>query len=281
MGMEFMIDLESVSALIGAMEGVSEVANSEAYMNELIQAAHAKVTDEFDMQIAADAMATTSLNHMYEWGTAGINRGRTTRRLNPLSPEARLWQHRLTGRGKNQAASFAFLPSKVPVPLPTTEKTGISSKYLKNLKRKHIFWNKAAVMESGTPVTIKPKAGGKLFIPHMGQTPRNARPIDIARGFTMTPNSVTLRPGGNNAGTFTAYWERFWEGRGSGEMQAHMEKGFMQDLERVMAEAQAARGTMTRPSVTLVAADIKKAKANAAKTMTSGAHARNRKRIHD
>ena len=281
-GIQYLINMEQVATVIGAIEEAAVVADSDRYIGKLINAAHAKVADEFDAHIIADAMASTAFNHMFEWGTAGINRGRTTRRMSPFSPEAKLWQHVLTGSGKNKSAGFRFLPSKVPVPPPTTQSTGISQKYLSKLKGKHIFWNKAAVMEAGTPVRIAPKPGKRLFIPLMTTAEGTGGTMaDKKRGFIMTPNAVTVQPGGQNTGTFTAYWERFWEGVGQEGMQAHMQESLDKHLAKVQKKAESVRGGLKPAQAGTVQRAVKAGRAMGAKTMMTEADATEHKRGHN
>lgn len=273
-GMRYLIDTSSVSAAIGAIDGADEVTREEGYLTDLMKAAHTDVADEFNMMITAHAAASRTLNHMFEWGTSGINTGRTTRRINPMSPEARLWLHTYTGTGKSGAVGFTFLPSHVPVPKPTTTRTGIDQKYLSKLKGKHIFWNKAFVMESGTTVTIRPAPGKKLFIPHMGRSPSNIKASDLAKGFTMYPRSVELTPGQNSAGTFTAYFKQFWETKGQKSMEANVFKTFNTDLTKALRKASASRGAPLPPNPARVHAQVKASSAKTSKSMRNSAKAR-------
>jgi hypothetical protein len=280
-GIEYFINMDQVGTVIGAIEEAAQVANTDRYIGKLINAAHAKVADEFDAHIIADAMASTAFNHMFEWGTAGINNGKTNRRLNPNSAEAKLWEHVLVGSGKNKSVGFKFLPSKVAVPPPTTAKTGISQKYLSKLKNKHVFWNKAAVMEAGTPVHIAPRNGGKLFIP-LATTQGGATGIlSNPRGFIMTEKPVTVVPGGQNVGTFTAYWERFWEGTGQEGMQAHMQEALDLHLARVQQEAQRVKGSLKPAAAGTVQKAVKRGRALGAKIMNEAATERERRRSHN
>lgn len=265
--MKYLVDLASLASTIGAMQGIDDAADSDQYMSNLLESAHTKAAEEFDLEVIAAATASGSMNHMFEWGTAGINKGRTTRRMNPNNPEAKLWKHTFTGSGKNREADYIFEPSKVPVPLPTTAKTGISQQYLSKLKGKHIFWNKAAVMEAGTPVHISPKnKGGKLFIPHMDNPPPSARPIDIARGFTMYSGTVTVTPGAHSAGTFEAFWKRFWDGRGSKIMEEEINRSFREDMDRALAGTKG-KSSMTPPSDIVFNEQVAAGRAKAKTTM--------------
>jgi hypothetical protein len=157
----------------------------------------------------------------------------------------------------------------VPVPQPTTESTGVAQKYLSKLRGKHVFWSKSIIMETGQKVTISPKPGGKLFIPFNGNPPEDATPSEIARGFMMYPGSVTMTPGGNNVGTFTAYWEAYWNGPGAATMREHAESRFLSDLETVMKFAGNKRGQLKPPTAAGFHRSVKAAQNRAAKQMMS------------
>jgi hypothetical protein len=277
-GIQLFVDFEQVATTIGAIEEAATVADSDRYIGKLINAAFAHTAEEFDGEVVAAAMASDKLHHMFEWGTQGINRGRTTVRLSPNSDAAKLWENVLTGSGKNKGVAFRFKPSKVPVPLPTTTQTGISQRYLSKLNGKHIFWNKAAVMEAGTPVHIAPKNGGKLFIPLKGMNGVNIRPQDKARGFIMTSKPVTAVPGAQSAGTFTSFWEAFWQGRGSETMAAHMEKRLQAHLERVNMKASRTRGRMGPAGKGAVERAVSRGRAIGAEEMNNAASAEDRRK---
>src|SRR5690242_5633907 len=96
LGMRWDMNLSEVAQLIGTIYGADKATRTNVYIDHLMHAAHADAAEQFNKDIAAQAMATQRFNHMYEWGTAGINKGRTSRRMDPLSPEAMLWRHRLS-----------------------------------------------------------------------------------------------------------------------------------------------------------------------------------------
>ena len=80
-------------------------------------------------------------HHIYEWGQVG-------------SSTARLFVvRRMKVQGGNLILSLDFKRSKRPVPIPkilqTAGKTG------KRVKSKHVFYNKANVMENGQPIHIQ------------------------------------------------------------------------------------------------------------------------------
>mgnify|MGYP000043808466 CR=1 FL=1 len=82
-----------------------------------------------------DALARTrpkSLHHVYEWNKAG-NKSSRLFKLNKLSEN-----------GLSFRVNYEFKPSRSLVPSETS-------------RRRHMFINKAEVMERGLPLTIRPK----------------------------------------------------------------------------------------------------------------------------
>ena len=205
-------DDSELAAFIGTSEGFLETIKTPIYLDDLLNYSHHKTTPQFDMAAAAYAMATKNLNHVYEWGTSGINEGGSIR-LDPLSPAAKLWHHMLSGRGSHRTITFEFRASVVPVPPPDPDEAGIDASYADKFSaRKHIFYWKAPMMEFGIPVVIKPKYAKALFIPLNGQY--NGDDFDSSRGFTMTTKAVQMVPGERFRGMFSAFWEAWWSTQG-------------------------------------------------------------------
>lgn len=223
-GMRWDVNLSEIAQLIGTIYGMEKVVKTNAYIDSLMRAAHAEAAEQFNKDIAAQAIATQRFNHMYEWGTVGINKGRASRRMDPLNPDAMLWRHRLSGgRSKHKGIDWTFRASKVPVPQPTTAKTKVASKYLDRLSgRKHIFYWKAPVIESGMKVKLRPKYAKAIFVPFYGQ-PRSPHLSDKERerGFLFHKGPLTNVPGHGTiqgrdlAGNFTSFWEAWWNSAGS------------------------------------------------------------------
>ncbi len=107
-------------------------------------------TLEFNLGAYIDRKAINypaRLHHVYEWERIG-------------EPDARLWALVPRSDGKMLTVGYTFLPSKTYVPIKDELESGT----------KYIYTNKAAMMESGKPVFIKPLAGNKYirFIPKSG-----------------------------------------------------------------------------------------------------------------
>lgn len=208
-GVQLMADLTSVAEFIGAGEAMAETVNNQEYMDEIIKAAHGLVEDEFNVEVAAAAAAGDQLRHMFEWGTQGINRGKSDMRPNPLSDTARLWVTTLSGHGSNQTLTYAFRPSFAMVPKPTTAETGMDQEDIRMLED-HVFTSKAMVFETGSPVTIRPQNANFLIIPYY-ESQRGSTMFsdaDKERGFTLSKGPHTFSPGeaAGSVGRFTAFW---------------------------------------------------------------------------
>jgi hypothetical protein len=238
-------NFEALGELLGGLSGIAEGMDTDTYLGGVIRQAHSEATNIFDQAAAATAK-TGRLQHVYEYGTTGVTTGRPT--FKATDQAARLWVHEIGGQGKNQIFGFFFRPATQPNPQPTTASTGVASKYLRKLsRRKHIFRQKAMIIESGAQVTIKPKNGNLLFVPFYGEPATNPR---NTRGFAMSKGPITMTPGATSQGTFTAFWEAFWASQGNVAMGEAMTKTITKDVNmavsQVEARAQAAGRKMTR-----------------------------------
>jgi hypothetical protein len=128
-----------------------------------------------------DALARSkpkSLHHVYEWKRAGNKTARLFK-LNKISED-----------GLSFRVNYEFLPSRSMVPGPTS-------------KRRHMFANKASIMEAGKPLVIRPKNAERLVFEIDGET------VFMPKG-----QSVTIRRPGGSAATnqFTLAHSRFFSG---------------------------------------------------------------------
>jgi hypothetical protein len=119
----------------------------------------------------------SSLHHAYEWGKVG----QTSARLFDLTiPSA--------SRGKaNFSMKLGFRPSMSLVPLTEAQRT--PNEFTGAVvEQRHVFWNKAMVMEYGQSVTVRPvKARYMAF-----DTPPGA-PYRSKSGLTFTSKPVNIR----------------------------------------------------------------------------------------
>lgn len=233
-GVQIALDLDGIAKMIGAGKALAEVDKDKDYMDNLVRAAFDAADEEFNLEAAA-AGATGAIRHMFEWGTVGINRGRTNMRPNPLTERARLWNTTMNGVGLNQTIAYIFKPSLAYVPKPTKRDTGMATEVIESLER-HVFNWKAMVLETGATVTIKPVNARMLLIPWYPEGAEMFTNYDKSRGFKLSKGPHTHSPGdtGGTTGTFTAFWTEFWNGRGNDLMslslKSSIEKDFLPEM---------------------------------------------------
>jgi len=119
-----------------------------------------------------------SLHHVYEWKKTG-------------NKTARLFKiNKISEQGLSFRLNYDLLPSRSMVPAS-------------NGRRRHMFANKAAVMEAGRPLVIRPKNAERLVFE-----------IDGEMVFMPKGKSVTVkRPGGSSAtNQFALAYSRFFSG---------------------------------------------------------------------
>lgn len=249
---EFMADFSPLVDSIGTFEGMAESVKNPAYMDELLQVAHGVAVNEFHVMAAAQA-ATGSIAHMYEWGTQGINRGRSSGRPNPMDPRARLWVDTFVTGGLNGVVGFEFRQSVGKVPKPTMTGSGMSKAVIDKMSD-HVFRWKARVMEMGETVHIVPKNAKMLLIPmRNGMVPIDQNDIVRAsRGYVMAKGPITAQPGRNVAGNFSQFWLGFWESRGNQMMDQEVEAMLREDFEEGIV--QQGRGPLKPPVPSIMAA---------------------------
>ena len=122
-----------------------------------------------------------SLNHMYEWNKTG----QETARLFKIK--------RIDADGLSFRIGYDFKLSKTAVPSKN-----------KKQKKKYIFANKAAVMEAGMPIIIRPRSAERLVFELNGTT------VFMPKG-----SSVTVRsPGGRaSSNQFRLHYGRYFGGQ--------------------------------------------------------------------
>jgi hypothetical protein len=139
-----------------------------------------QVQEDFGLFMDAQARSKpNTYHHVYEWNKGGIREARLFQ-LNPLQSE-----------GMSVRFSYSFKPSTSLVP---------SS----NSNRRHVFAQKAAIMEEGRPLTISPRYAERLI-------------FEVNAGYTVympKGESVTVRnPGGNYVkGAFRSAYQMFFKG---------------------------------------------------------------------
>ena len=176
---------DSTVAQVSAYVYYEAAVISKLTTNKQFQSAFSKIIfDQIDTDFGnyIDALARSkpkSLHHVYEWKKAG-NKNARLFKLNKISQD-----------GLSFRINYQLLQSKSMVP---------SS----NGKRRHVFANKAAVMDEGKPLVIRPKNAERLVFEYEGET------VFMPKG-----KSVTVRRPGGSAATnqFSLAHSRFFSGR--------------------------------------------------------------------
>ena len=176
---------DSTVAQVSAYVYYEAAVISKLTTNKQFQSAFSKIIfDQIDTDFGnyIDALARSkpkSLHHVYEWKKAG-NKNSRLFKLNKISQD-----------GLSFRINYQLLQSKSMVP---------SS----NGKRRHVFANKAAVIDEGKPLVIRPKNAERLVFEYEGET------VFMPKG-----KSVTVRRPGGSAATnqFSLAHSRFFSGR--------------------------------------------------------------------
>ena len=235
MSMELKVDFSGIEEAIGLGQGIADGAQDPRYIDGLINAAHNVASLEFDLDMAATA-GITYLSHVYEFGTVGITRG-DPKFSDPTAQSARLWSHTISGKGNTQNIGFAFRPAVVPNPEPTPEFTGVEQEVLDRLSgNEYVFWNKAAIVEYGATVHIRPKEKKVNFVPFYGKPswayPGRThifRPIEGKEPMESNPGDES-----GMTGSFTKFWMTWWKTRGAGLMDGTASIEFNKDVAYLM-----------------------------------------------
>ncbi len=259
-GLTFAIDMEEILEVLATGDALEKSLKDKKYQDSLIDAAFEKTDERFNVEAAAMGSAGT-ISHMFEWGTLGINRGRSNMRPNPLSASARLWHTFTEGSGFNRTLWYAYRPSLANVPKPTSRDTGMSSETIAKMKD-HVFKWKAEVMEEGQQVTIKRKANTKfLLIPATESNRLWMRPNDVKRGYTLSQGPITVRPGYNKfAGSFTKFFLTWWEIEGYAQLQENVDRMIASDYEPEFVKPRSSRSIRPVGSFDIRADIAKKSK---------------------
>ena len=158
---------------------ISKLTTNQSFQNAFGKMMFDQINTDFGNYI--DALARSkpkSLHHVYEWKKSGNK----TARLFKLNKTEQV--------GLSFGVNYEFLPSKSMVPSSSG-------------RRRHVFANKASIMEKGNPLVIRPKNAERLVFQ-----------IDDETIFMPKGASVTVkRPGGSAArNQFTLAHSRFFSG---------------------------------------------------------------------
>jgi hypothetical protein len=176
---------DSTVAQISAYVYYEAAVISKLTTNKKFQQAFTKIIfDQIDTDFGnyIDALARSkpkSLHHVYEWKKTG-NKNARLFKLNKISED-----------GLSFRVNYDFLPSRSLVPAS-------------NSRRRHMFVDKASVMEKGNPLVIRPKSADRLVFEIDGET------VFMPKGAAVT----VRRPGGSAATSqFSLAHSRFFSGR--------------------------------------------------------------------
>lgn len=232
-GINLTANIDGLIQLIAAGKvfvDIDKMSNIQ-YLDTIVDNAFNDADDLFNTTMASIAKTTDDLNHMYEWGTVGVNYGRSNMRRNPEDPSSRLWNNYVLGSGLDRRLTWVYLPSVANVPKPTKRDTGMSTEVIAKMKN-HVFYNKAQVMEEGRQVTIMTKGSNRfLLIPAYEENRRHMRPNDIKRGYSLQTHSIRTYPGRYAyKGNFTKYWSAFWSGQGIEAVETSISRQLVSDF---------------------------------------------------
>ena len=236
---KLMVDLGPVIEFLAAGNAMALSLNqTKKYTDSIFDNAFGEADEEFNIRAAGYAAVTGNISHMYEWGTIGINRGRTNMRPDPMSRAARLWDNVAPGRGFNRVITYYFKPSFANVPKPTVRDTGMDPEIIGKM-RDHIFRWKAEMMEWGREVTIVPDKAKFLLIPVTEANRAYVRSNDAKRGYTLSKGPITFQAGGNRyANNFTTFWMQYWEGDGEFIVNRAVNRQIIMDFQPEMTKKQ-------------------------------------------
>ncbi len=159
---------------------IAKLTSSKEFQNTFTTTIFQQIDKDFGNYV--DSLARTrpkSLHHVYEWKKVG-NQGARLFKLNKISEQ-----------GLSFKLNYEFITSRSMVPAD-------------NAKRRHMFPNKAAIMEAGIPLVIRPKNAERLVFEYNGET------VFMPKGASVT----VRRPGGSAAtNQFALAYSRFFSGQ--------------------------------------------------------------------
>jgi len=159
---------------------IAKLTSSKQFQNTFTKTIFDQINQDFGAYI--DSLARSkpkSLHHVYEWNKAG-------------NPTSRLFKlNKVSQQGLSFRVNYEFKMSRSMVPAPRG-------------KRRHMFANKAFVMEQGLPLVIRPKNAERLVFESNGET------VFMPKGAPVT----VRRPGGPGArNQFSLAYSRFFSGQ--------------------------------------------------------------------
>lgn len=170
-----------VSALLYYQASVvSKLTKNKAFINKFNKTIYDQIASDFGLYIDAKARTQPkSFHHVYEWNKVG-------------KPTGRLFTlNKIDAKGLGFRMSYDFKQSKTLVPT-------------KKGKHRHVFPNKATIMESGKPVVIRPRNSERLVFDVNGYT------VFMPKGKSVLVN----KPGGVAVkNSFRMAYQHFFKGQ--------------------------------------------------------------------
>lgn len=216
-------NLEELASIIGTFQGVSEAAQDERFINQILMKANERTLEKFNKKAAERSAAVKNLNrnfnHMYEYGVAGITPG-TVAITDPTSQAARLWVFKSIGRGRTINTFVTFRDAVQPNPLPSQrrdlKKFKVPDEVVSRMsKRKYVFRRRAEMTEYGQSVSIVPvKAKGLIFPSREDERGYNF--WNKSRGpMEHSLNGETKNGASKHKMAFTNYFMAWWDTEGT------------------------------------------------------------------
>lgn len=173
---------ESITAQVSAAiyyqsQVMASITSNRNFQNKFKTVIFNQINEDFGEYIDAQArVKPKSLHHVYEWNKSGLK-------------SARLFKlNRLDMQGLGFGIVYDFLPSR---------------SFAKGGKRRHVFVNKAAVMEAGMPLKIAPRFSERLVFDVNGYT------VYMPKGASV----IVSNPGGRGVkNSFESSFKFFFKG---------------------------------------------------------------------
>jgi hypothetical protein len=158
---------------------IAKFSNSKKFKKAFTTTIFNQINKDFGEHIDSQSRSKPkSLHHVYEWKKVG-NKNARLFKLNSID-----------GDGISFKINYELQPSKSFVPSPQNQ-------------RKHVFINKASIMEAGMPLIIAPRHSERLVFESNGRT------VFMPKGVSVT----VKRPGGPSVkNQFKLYYSRFFSG---------------------------------------------------------------------
>ena len=166
----------------------AEMVRKGALTNQVMDAAFVTADAKFNAYMATEAEDNSQVEHVFDWNQVG-------------SASGRLWRTWMTGRDSNRFVTFSFQQSRKKVPL--------HPKLEMHTRRRHIFREKAAVLEEAGPITISRKQSRYLvYVARNEAQMRRANEDGIV--FQKNPSQIEKAGGGYYENQFTMRFLAWW-----------------------------------------------------------------------